>query len=82
MPTDGPVGPTVERLWRRLSALWCDLSAEGCDPVLLRANAMITPVCGLSHHGVTQAEQVMELTGRLASRLQDQATGVRLAAGA
>ena len=42
----------------------------------------ITPVCGLAHHGVTQAEQVMELTGRLASRLQDQAIGVRLAAGA
>ena len=82
VPTDGPVGPTVERLWRRLSAVWCDLSADGCDPVLLRTNAMITPVCGLSHHGVTQAEQVMELTGRLASRLQDQATGVRLAAGA
>ena len=82
VPTDGPIGPTVERLWRRLSELWCDLSADGCDPVLLRTNAMITPVCGLAHHGVTQAEQVMELTGRLASRLQDQAIGVRLAAGA
>jgi hypothetical protein len=82
VPTDGPVGPTVERLWRRLSELWCELSADGCDPVLLRTNAMVTPVCGLAHHGVTQAEQVMELTGRLAARLQDQATGVRLAAGA
>jgi hypothetical protein len=82
VPTDGPVGPTVERHWRRLSALWCELSADGCDPTLLRTNAIITPVCGLAHHGVTQAEQVMELTGRLASRLQDQAVGVRLAAGA
>ena len=82
VPTDGPVGPTVERLWRRLCALWCELSAEGCDPVLLRTNAIITPVCGLAHHGITQAEQVMDLTSRLASRLQDQAVGVRLAAGA
>lgn len=82
VPTDGPVGTTVERLWRRLSALWCDLSADGCDPTLLRTNALVTPVCGLAHHGVTQAEHVMELTTRLASRLQDQAVGVRLAAGA
>jgi len=82
VPTDGPVGPTVERLWRRLSSVWCELSGDGCDPTLLRTNALITPVCGLAHHGVTQAEQVMELTNRLASRLQDQAVGVRLAAGA
>ncbi|HEY6532825.1 MAG TPA: hypothetical protein VIY72_11005 [Acidimicrobiales bacterium] len=82
VPTDGPVGPMVERLWRRLMAVWCDLSADGCDPMLLRTQAIITPVCGLSHHGVTQAEHVMELTGRLAARLQDQAVGVRLAAGA
>jgi hypothetical protein len=82
VPTDGPVGTTVERLWRRLSTLWCELSGDGCDPVLLRTNALITPVCGLAHHGTTQAEHVMDLTGRLAARLQDQAVGVRLAAGA
>jgi hypothetical protein len=82
VPTGGPVGLTVERSWRRLSAVWCDLSADGCDPMLLRTNAIITPVCGLAHHGTTQAEHVMELTGRLAARLQDQAVGVRLAAGA
>jgi hypothetical protein len=82
VPTDGPVGPTVERSWRRLSAVWCDLSADGCDPMLLRTRALITPVCGLAHHGITQAEHVMELTGAVADRLQDQAVGVRLAAGA
>ncbi len=82
VPTHGPVGTTVERLWRRLSALWCELSGDGCDPVLLRSNAMITPTCGLSRHGVTQAEHVVDLTNRLATRLHDQAIGVRLAAGA
>ncbi len=82
VPTDGPVGPTVERLWRRLSEVWCELASEGCDPTRLRTNAIVTPVCGLAHHGITQAEQVMELTNRLASRLHDQAVGVRLVAGA
>jgi hypothetical protein len=82
VPTEGPVGATVDRLWRRLSTLWCDLSAEGCDPTQLRTNAIITPVCGLAWHGVTQAEQVMEFTTELAERLQGQAVGVRISVGA
>jgi hypothetical protein len=82
VPTDGPLGTTVERQWRRLSATWCELVQEGCDPVLLRTQAMITPVCGLALHGVPQAEQVLEFTGELAQRLHDQAIGVRLTIGA
>lgn len=69
VPTGGPMGATVERLWRRLSQVWRELSNEGCDPTLLRSNAIITPVCGLAWHGVTQAEQVMEFTSQLAERL-------------
>jgi hypothetical protein len=83
VPTDGPVGTTVERLWRQLSAHWCELvTSGGCDPVRLRTQAMITPACGLYRHGVTQAEQVLEFTNRLAERLHDQAIGVRLSVGA
>jgi hypothetical protein len=82
VPTGGPVGATVDRLWRQLSTLWCELAAEGCDPMLLRSNAIITPVCGLAWHGVTQAEQVMEFTTQLAERLQGQAAGVRISVGA
>jgi hypothetical protein len=83
VPTDRPVGTTVDRLWRQLSATWCELVASGgCDPVRLRTQAMITPACGLYHHGVTQAEQVLEFTNRLAARLHDQAIGVRLSVGA
>ena len=83
VPTDRPLGTTVERLWRQLSSTWCELvTSGGCDPVRLRTQAMITPACGLYHHGVPQAEHVLEFTSRLAGRLHDQAIGVRLSVGA
>lgn len=82
VPTHEPVGEGVDRLWRRLSALWCHLVQEGCDPVRLRTQAMITPACGLALHGIPQAEQVMTFTNALADRLHDQAIGVRLSVGA
>jgi hypothetical protein len=82
VPTDRPVGPTVERLWRQLSLLWCDLVGAGCDPARLRTQSVITPACGLVQHGITQAEQVMGFATRLAERLHDQAIGVRLSVGA
>jgi hypothetical protein len=83
VPTDRPIGTTVERLWRMLSLLWCTLVTEGgCDPVLLRTQAMITPACGLWRHGIPQAQQVLDFTNALARRLHDQAIGVRLTVGA
>lgn len=82
VPTDRPLGTTPELLWRRLSQIWCNLVQEGCDPVKVRTQAMITPACGLAGHGVTQAEHVMDFTTELADRLHDQAIGVRLQAGA
>lgn len=82
VPTHQPVGTTPERLWRSLSGLWCQLVQDGCDPILLRTQALVTPECGLAGHGVTQAEQVMAFTSELAERLHDQAIGVRLQVGA
>ncbi|MCD9623734.1 hypothetical protein [Rhabdothermincola salaria] len=82
VPVDGPVGPTVDRLWRRLSDEFGELAAGGCDPALLRTHAMITPVCGLPHHGITQAEHVMTLANGLATLLHGQAIGLRLSVGA
>ncbi|MCX7620805.1 MAG: hypothetical protein N2037_08200 [Acidimicrobiales bacterium] len=83
VPTDRPIGTTVDRLWRQLSLLWCTLVSEGgADPVQLRTQAMITPACGLFRHGIPQAEQVLTFTNRLAERLLDQAIGVRLQVGA
>jgi len=75
VPTDGPVGTTVDRLWRRLAVLGRGLVEDGLDPQLLLAHSIITPTCGLAQHGVTQAELVMELTSAVADRLQQQAVG-------
>lgn len=82
VPTGGPVGPSVDRLWRRLVDVWSSLSAESCDPAVLRDNAMITPVCGLAQHGVTQAELVMEHVSNLASRLLERSGGTNASIGA
>lgn len=82
VPTDGPVGTTVDRLWRRLAVLGRALVEDGLDPELLIAQAIITPTCGLAQHGVTQAELVMELTAAVADRLQQQAAGYPFSVGA
>jgi methionine synthase II (cobalamin-independent) len=81
-PTDGPVGSSADRLWRRLSNEWCDLVQRGCDPVLLREQAMVTPACGLALHGIAQAEHVLSITGQVARRLETQMHGLRLTVGA
>lgn len=83
VPTDRPIGTTIDRMWRHLSLLWSDLVGQGgCDPGLLRTQALITPACGLVHHGVPQGEQVLWFTNRLAERLHDQAIGAQLSVGA
>jgi hypothetical protein len=82
VPTDGPVGTTVDRLWRRLAVLGRGLVEDGLDPELLISQAIITPTCGLAQHGVTQAELVMELTAAVADRLQQQAAGFPFSVGA
>lgn len=82
VPTSGPLGATPERLWQQLSAEWCGLTQGGCDPVLLREQALITPACGLALHGEPQAELVVTLTNQVARRLETQTHGMRLTVGA
>jgi hypothetical protein len=82
IPTDEPIGSTPGRLWRQLSALWCELVQAGCDPVLLRTQSLVTPACGLATHGTSQAERVLALARQVAARVHDQALGVRLSVGA
>ena len=82
VPTDEPIGSTPGRLWRQLSAGWCEMVQAGCDPVLLRTQSLVTPACGLATHGVSQAERVVSLTRQVAARVHDQALGVRLSVGA
>ncbi len=80
--TDGPLGEQPSRPWRKLSAQWCELVQHGCDPVLLRRQALVTPVCGLALHDVDTAEHVFDITRRLAEKILDQVTGIRLSVGA
>lgn len=82
VPTLGPVADDAEFLWRRLSGLWCDLTRIGCDPVLLRAQSLITPACGLARHGLSQAELVLRHVTTIAERVRDQALAARLSVGA
>lgn len=80
--TNEPLGEQPSRSWRQLSAQWCELVQSGCDPVLLRRQALVTPVCGLALHDVAQAEHVFALTRRLAEKIHDQVMGIRLSVGA
>ncbi len=82
VPTDGPVGEQAGRYWRQLSAQWCELVQTGCDPVLLRRHALVSPVCGLALHEVDQVDHVFDLCRQLGERIHDQVTGIRLSVGA
>lgn len=82
VPTAGPIGSTPERLWQHLSAEWCTLTQAGCDPVLLREQALITPACGLALHTEEQADLVLTLANQVARRLETQTQGMRLTVGA
>jgi methionine synthase II (cobalamin-independent) len=82
VPTSGPLGSTPERLWQHLSAEWCALTAAGCDPLLLREQAIITPACGLAGHDEASADLVLSLSNQVARRLETQTLGMRLTVGA
>lgn len=82
VPVDQPLGTGEELLWRRLSALWCEMVGEGVDPLLLRSRSLIGPVDGLGHFGPTQAERLLELVDSISLRVRRQAIGARLSLGA
>jgi hypothetical protein len=82
VPTDRPVGESADPHWRRLAAVWCELTKVGIDPVPLRARALITPACGLAGYGATQAERVLGIARELAVRVHDQAVAARFTLGA
>jgi hypothetical protein len=82
IPTDRPVGDSGDALWRKLAAVWCELTRRGCDPVQLRTRGIITPACGLAGHGISQADRALRLAADLAGRMGDQAVAARLTVGA
>lgn len=82
VPVDQPLGSSEELLWRRLSGLWCELVAEGLDPLALRRQSLVSTVDGLGHFGPTQAELALGLVRSLSVRVGRQALAARLSLGA
>jgi len=82
IPTSKPLGTDADRLWRKLSLIWCDLVRAGADPAILRAQALVTPACGLAGHGVSQAARALRMAHALSEKVADQATAARMTVGA
>ncbi len=82
IPTHKPVGEQPQPLWKALLDLWCELTRRGCDPVRLRAQALVAPACGLAGHGASQAERAMLLAREIGNRVHDHAAATKLAVGA
>lgn len=82
VPTDRPVGDRVDHWWNALGGLWCELTRGGCDPASLRAQALITPACGLAGHSEQQAEQILRHCVEIGERVREQAIATRLSVGA
>jgi methionine synthase II (cobalamin-independent) len=80
--TEGPIAMSVERPWRKLNDLWCELVERGADPVQLRQQSIITPECGLGTHTPAVAERVHRLTAELSERVRDQGMAKRFSLGA
>ena len=71
--TSGPITTSVERPWRQLSQVWCDLVQRGIDPMLLRQRSLITPECGLASHTPSVAARVFRIATEVGARVRDQA---------
>lgn len=82
IPTDRPVGEHAAPLWKTLLDVWCELTRRGCDPSLLRSQALVAPACGLAGHGVSQAERTMLLAREIGDRVHDHGAATKLAIGA
>jgi hypothetical protein len=82
IPTQRPVGEQPQPLWKALLDAWCELTRRGCDPVQLRAQALVAPACGLAGHGASQAERAMLLAREIGNRVHDHAAATRLSVGA
>lgn len=82
IPTSGPIHSHAEGAWETLVRAWCELSNRGCEPLLLRVQALITPECGLGNHSVDAAERVLGFVSELEARVRDQIVATRLSLGA
>jgi hypothetical protein len=69
VPVHGPLG-SADRYWRELQALWGQMEAAGCEPERLRAQSLITPVCGLALHEPAQASAVFAICRAISERVR------------
>lgn len=82
VPSDGPIPAGSDRLWRRLSDVWCELVRRGCDPTLLRQRSLLTTHCGLGLHTPAVADRLSHLLRELGRRVSDQGAASRYTIGA
>lgn len=82
IPTSGPIHSHADGAWETLVRTWCELANRGCDPLLLRVQALITPECGLGNHSAEAAERVLGFVAELEARVRDQIVATRLSLGA
>lgn len=82
LPTTGPITARVDRYWRRLSDVWCQLVERGVDAGRIRRQSLITPECGLAQHQVSSARKVARLSSELGHKVTTQAMSSKLALGA
>lgn len=78
---DGPIATMAERPWRQLQSLWNELSARGCDPALLRRQAMVTPSTGLGTFTPSVARRVLDIVAEVGGRVREQAAASGLMIG-
>lgn len=65
VPTDGPAITSASRQSRILEALWSELIERGVDPDALRAQSLVSPVCGLVGHQVSVARRLVRVSGEV-----------------
>ena len=75
VPTDRPLG-SADRYWRELQTIWRELEEQGCDPVRLRHQSLLTPVCGLGFHTTEQARSIFAMCTELSLHIESDAAAV------
>lgn len=71
VPTEGPALTSATRQTRALDELWQQLVDRGVDPVALRRQSLMSPVCGLDAHHVSVARRLARVTADVARHVSD-----------
>jgi len=80
--TEGPIVDTPTRAWKRLNDTWCGLVQRGCDPAVLRRQALFSTTGGLAAHTPAGAVQIAATVGDVARLVRAEAGAARFVLGA